>query len=119
MWVRDPGLFDEKLELFALVRQEKPVTWSGTTWAALPGLQVYPPTASGALPTWVGVGGNPASVVRAARYGFSLMLAIIGGNPALRPPVRALPPGHHNSSHTARPAARHSRTPITLNRPAR
>jgi probable LLM family oxidoreductase len=75
-------LFDEKLELFALLHQEKPVTWSGTTRAALPGLQVYPHTASGALPTWVGVGGNPASVVRAARYGFSLMLAIIGGNPA-------------------------------------
>jgi alkanesulfonate monooxygenase SsuD/methylene tetrahydromethanopterin reductase-like flavin-dependent oxidoreductase (luciferase family) len=75
-------LFDEKLELFALLRQEKPVTWAGTTRAALGGLQVYPHTASGALPTWVGVGGNPASVVRAARYGFSLMLAIIGGNPA-------------------------------------
>jgi probable LLM family oxidoreductase len=75
-------LFDEKLELFALLREEKPVTWSGTTRAALPGLQVFPHTASGALPTWVGVGGNPASVARAARYGFALMLAIIGGNPA-------------------------------------
>jgi probable LLM family oxidoreductase len=75
-------LFEEKLELFAQLRTEQPVTWSGTTRAALPGLQVYPRTASRALPTWVGVGGNPASVVRAARYGFSLMLAIIGGNPA-------------------------------------
>jgi len=75
-------LFDEKLDLFARLRHEQPVTWSGTTRAALPGLQVYPRTASGALPTWVGVGGSPASVVRAARYGFSLMLAIIGGNPA-------------------------------------
>ena len=34
------------------------------------------------LPTWVGVGGSPQSVVRAARLGFSLMLAIIGGRPA-------------------------------------
>ncbi|GAA4574792.1 LLM class flavin-dependent oxidoreductase [Planotetraspora kaengkrachanensis] len=75
-------LFEEKLDLFARLRAEQPVTWSGTTRAALPGLQVYPHTARGALPTWVGVGGNPASVVRAARYGFSLMLAIIGGNPA-------------------------------------
>ncbi|WP_089016201.1 LLM class flavin-dependent oxidoreductase [Micromonospora inositola] len=75
-------LFEEKLELFARLRAEEPVTWSGTTRAAVPGLQVYPRTAGGALPTWVGVGGNPASVVRAARYGFSLMLAIIGGNPA-------------------------------------
>src|SRR5258705_949177 len=75
-------LFEEKLELFARLRTERPVTWSGTTRAAMPGLQVYPRTAGGALPTWVGVGGNPASVVGAARYGFSLMLAIIGGNPA-------------------------------------
>ncbi|GAB3357929.1 LLM class flavin-dependent oxidoreductase [Micromonospora halotolerans] len=75
-------LFEEKLELFARLRAEEPVTWSGTTRAALPGLPVYPRTAGGALPTWVGVGGNPASVVRAARHGLGLMLAIIGGNPA-------------------------------------
>ncbi|GAA5201304.1 LLM class flavin-dependent oxidoreductase [Rugosimonospora acidiphila] len=74
-------LFEEKVELFARVRAEKTVTWSGTTRASLNGLPVYPHTASGSLPTWIGVGGNPASVVRAARYGFSLMLAIIGGNP--------------------------------------
>jgi len=30
---------------------------------------------------WVGVGGSPESVVRAARYRFPLMLAIIGGDP--------------------------------------
>jgi probable LLM family oxidoreductase len=74
-------LFEEKLELFAQLRTEQPVTWSGTTRAALPGLQVYPHTAGGELPTWVGVGGSPQSVIRAARHGFSLMLAIIGGNP--------------------------------------
>jgi len=75
-------LFEEKLELFAALRSEQPVTWSGTTRAPLRGLPVFPRTTSGALPTWVGVGGSPASVVRAARYGFNLMLAIIGGNPA-------------------------------------
>jgi alkanesulfonate monooxygenase SsuD/methylene tetrahydromethanopterin reductase-like flavin-dependent oxidoreductase (luciferase family) len=31
---------------------------------------------------WIGVGGNPQSVIRAARLGFSLALAIIGGPPA-------------------------------------
>ena len=31
--------------------------------------------------TWVGVGGSPESVVRAARYGLPLTLAIIGGSP--------------------------------------
>jgi alkanesulfonate monooxygenase SsuD/methylene tetrahydromethanopterin reductase-like flavin-dependent oxidoreductase (luciferase family) len=34
------------------------------------------------IPTWVGVGGSPQSVVRAARYGLPLMLAIIGGHPS-------------------------------------
>jgi alkanesulfonate monooxygenase SsuD/methylene tetrahydromethanopterin reductase-like flavin-dependent oxidoreductase (luciferase family) len=33
---------------------------------------------SAPFPVWVGVGGSPESVIRAARYGFSLMLAIIG-----------------------------------------
>jgi probable LLM family oxidoreductase len=73
-------LFEEKVNLFAELRKEQPVTWSGRTRPALDGLSVYPHTESGSIPTWIGVGGNPESVVRAARYGFSLMLAIIGGS---------------------------------------
>jgi alkanesulfonate monooxygenase SsuD/methylene tetrahydromethanopterin reductase-like flavin-dependent oxidoreductase (luciferase family) len=42
---------------------------------------VSPPIPEGHIPTWVGVGGSPQSVVRAARYGLPLMLAIIGGRP--------------------------------------
>jgi probable LLM family oxidoreductase len=75
-------LFEEKLQLFAQLREEAPVTWSGATRSALSDQRVYPPTASGSLPTWVAVGGSPDSVVRAARYGLPLMLAIIGGKPA-------------------------------------
>lgn len=74
-------LFDEKLQLFAELRKEEPVTWQGRLRPPLSALPVYPHTERGSLPTWVGVGGNPNSVVRAARYGFPLMLAIIGGNP--------------------------------------
>jgi probable LLM family oxidoreductase len=74
-------LFDEKLNLFAQVLAGQPVSWQGTTRAPLENQMVYPPTESGALRTWVGVGGSPESVVRAARYGFPLMLAIIGGAP--------------------------------------
>ncbi|MEV7323442.1 LLM class flavin-dependent oxidoreductase [Streptomyces sp. NPDC093970] len=72
-------LFEEKVALFAELRKEGPVTWSGSTRPALDGQQVYPRSESGAIPTWIGVGGNPQSVVRAARHGFPLMLAIIGG----------------------------------------
>ena len=57
------------------------VTWSGTTRPPLPGQIVYPPVENGTLRTWVGVGGSPESVVRAARYGLPLTLAIIGGSP--------------------------------------
>jgi probable LLM family oxidoreductase len=74
-------LFEEKLELFAELLEQGPVTWSGSTRAPLSEQRVYPPTASGHLPTWIAVGGTPESVVRAAHYGFPLMLAIIGGRP--------------------------------------
>ena len=77
-------LFEEKLELFAALleanRTGGPVTWRGTT-RSLKGQRVYPSTENGRLTTWIGVGGSPESVVRAAKYGLPLMLAIIGGNP--------------------------------------
>ena len=72
-------LFEEKLDLFVQLLTEQPVTWSGTTRAPIDGLQVYPRTASGSLTTWVGVGGSPRSVVRAAQHRLPLMIAIIGG----------------------------------------
>ena len=75
-------LFEEKLELFVKLLDEQPVTWEGTTRAALDNADVFPKTESGHLDTWVGVGGSPQSVVRTARYGLPLMLAIIGGDPA-------------------------------------
>lgn len=74
-------LFEEKLQLFVQLLDEKPVTWEGTVRAALDNIDVYPKTESGRLTTWVGVGGSPQSVVRTAYYGLPLMLAIIGGAP--------------------------------------
>jgi probable LLM family oxidoreductase len=74
-------LFEEKLQLFTQLLEEKPVTWTGTKRAALENADVYPKTESGHLKTWVGVGGSPQSVVRTAYYGLPLMLAIIGGAP--------------------------------------
>jgi probable LLM family oxidoreductase len=78
-------LFEEKLALFAALldadRSRAPVDWRGSTRAALTKQRVFPTTEHGRLTTWVGVGGSPESVVRAARYGLPLMLAIIGGDP--------------------------------------
>jgi probable LLM family oxidoreductase len=75
-------LFEEKVDLFAELVKGRPVTWQGRTRPALNNQDVVPHTESGPFPVWIGVGGSPQSVVRAARYGFSLMLAIIGGSPA-------------------------------------
>jgi probable LLM family oxidoreductase len=74
-------LFEEKLELFSLALREQPITWQGTLRAPLAGQSVFPTTDSGSLRAWIGVGGSPESVVRAARYGMPLLLAIIGGSP--------------------------------------
>jgi probable LLM family oxidoreductase len=73
-------LFEEKLDLFASLLDQEAVTWSGRTRAALTDQRVYPPVEGGLLRTWVGVGGSPESVIRAAKYNLPLMLAIIGGS---------------------------------------
>lgn len=74
-------LFDEKIDLFSKLLDEKPVSWSGTTRAALEDVDVFPKTEKGRLDVAVGVGGSPESVIRTAKYGFQLVLAIIGGSP--------------------------------------
>jgi probable LLM family oxidoreductase len=107
-------LFDEKLDLFARLIAEKPVTWSGRTRPPLNGQHVYPPIESGRLRTWIGSGGSPESVVRAARHGLPLMIAIIGGQPLAFAPLgdlyrraiaklggKALPFGAHSPGYVA------------------
>jgi len=79
-------LFEDKLDLFVALIRNDSVTWQGNTRTALRNQRIYPPIArdprrSESLRTWVGVGGSPESVVRAARYDLPLMLAIIGGDP--------------------------------------
>ncbi len=72
-------LFAEKLGLWSRLLAERPVTWNGNHRPALTDQQVYPLTEHEAgLPTWVGVGGNPQSVIRVAEHGFGLMLAGLG-----------------------------------------
>jgi probable LLM family oxidoreductase len=74
-------LFEEKLDLFLRLLRDQPVTWSGAFRSPLEGQFVSPPIPEGHIPTWVGVGGSPNSVLRAARFGLPLMLAIIAGRP--------------------------------------
>jgi probable LLM family oxidoreductase len=79
-------LFEEKLDLLTRLLRGQPVTWSGNFRTSLTDQYLSPPLPEGHLPTWVGVGGSPQSVVRAARHGLPLMLAVIGG-----PPIRFAP----------------------------
>jgi probable LLM family oxidoreductase len=78
-------LFEQKLAIFAALRESdrtgEPVHWKGTVRSPLEGVRLHPPVERPPLRTWVGVGGSPESVVRAARYRFPLTLAIIGGDP--------------------------------------
>lgn len=69
----------EKLELLLRIRESTNVTWSGNFRPALDGQGVYPRPVQNPLPVFVGVGGSPQSVVRAATLGLPLIVAIIGG----------------------------------------
>ena len=72
-------LFTEKLDLLLKLRENVHITWSGRHRAPLDNLGVYPRPVQNPLPIWVGVGGSPESVVRAASRGLPMALAIIGG----------------------------------------
>ncbi|QYM77139.1 LLM class flavin-dependent oxidoreductase [Leucobacter luti] len=75
-------LFSEKLELFARLRSEGPVTWSGRHRTPLVEQEVYPKTEQpNGVNAWIGVGGSPQSVLRSVQIGIPMMLAIIGGAP--------------------------------------
>src|ERR1700731_3806492 len=80
-------LFEEKLDLLTRLMRDQPLTWSGKFRSPLTNQYLSPPLPEGHLPTWVGVGGSPQSVMRAARYGLPLMLAVIGGPPSRFAPL--------------------------------
>ncbi|MES2697521.1 MAG: LLM class flavin-dependent oxidoreductase [Verrucomicrobiota bacterium] len=74
-------LATEKLDLLLKLREQTHVTWSGQHRPALTGQGVYPRPLQNPLPVFIGVGGTPQSVVRAATLGLPLIVAIIGGAP--------------------------------------
>lgn len=74
-------LFEEKFELFTRLLRDDRVSFTGKHRAPLKGVTIYP-RAETPIRTWLGVGGSPESVIRAASHGLPMMLAIIGGDPA-------------------------------------
>lgn len=73
------ALFKEKLDLLLQIRDHEFVTWSGKFRPAIDNLPVYPRSLQEKMPVWLGVGGTPASFIRAGSLGLPLMVAIIGG----------------------------------------
>lgn len=71
-------LFREKLELLLAIRKTNPITWQGRFRAPLVDADIAPRPV-GDLPIWVGVGGTPASSVRAGRLGLPMALALLLG----------------------------------------
>lgn len=76
------SLFIEKLGLLLQLNEEEVINWKGQFRASLEQQVVYPRNEpQRKLPIWIAVGGTPSSVVRAAKLGLPLMVAIIGGSP--------------------------------------
>lgn len=81
-------LFEEKLDLLLNINNNEVVNWSGKLRAPVVNQTVLPrATNNGQLPIWIAVGGTPESVLRAARLGLPLIVAIIGGMPAQFKPL--------------------------------
>ena len=72
--------------MFYELLKGEPLTWKGKLTQSLENAEVYPKL-EGTLDTYIGVGGTPESIIRAVRYGFPVMLAIIGGEPARFAPM--------------------------------
>ncbi|GAB3076716.1 LLM class flavin-dependent oxidoreductase [Nocardioides zeae] len=107
-------LFEEKLDLWAALQGEGEVSWEGSVRGPLQGARVFPTTAAGRIPTWIGVGGSPESVVRAASYRFPMMLAIIGGEPGRFAPYVDL---YHRALRELHPERADERLPVGVHSP--
>ena len=75
-------LFSEKLEMLLQLNEAEIFSWKGKHTQTITGRGVYPRPYQKKLPIWIGVGGTPESVIRAAEHGLPMALAIIGGIPA-------------------------------------
>lgn len=73
------AIFAEKLELLLKIRDQEVINWSGIFRPPLREEAIYPRPLQAKIPIWLGVGGTPASFLRAGTLGLPLMLAVIGG----------------------------------------
>ncbi|SLN16798.1 Limonene 1,2-monooxygenase [Aquimixticola soesokkakensis] len=101
-------LFEEKLDLFAKLLASDTVSWSGSIRPPLKKQGIWPQPEK-PLRTWIGVGGSPDSVVRAATFNMPMLMAIIGGNPArFRPYAQLYREAHESMDQAVLPIGVHS-----------
>ncbi len=72
-------LFEEKLDLLLKIRDSEFVTWNGKFRPPLKNQPIYPRPLQTRLPIYRGVGGTPASFIKAGQQGLPLVVAVIGG----------------------------------------
>lgn len=80
-------LFDEKLHLFMKLQEREVVSWQGKFRSSLQNAQIAPRPVQKKLPLWIGVGGTPASAVRAGRLGVNMALGLLSGRPESTKPL--------------------------------
>jgi len=84
------ALFVEKLHLLLKINESEVISWQGKHRPSFTEKGVYPRPVQDKLPIWIGVGGTPASVIRAGQLGRPLTIAILGGAPAQYVPFTEL-----------------------------
>jgi alkanesulfonate monooxygenase SsuD/methylene tetrahydromethanopterin reductase-like flavin-dependent oxidoreductase (luciferase family) len=83
-------LFEEKLHLFLKLQEQEVITWHGNFRPSLQDAQIAPRPVQKKLPLWIGVGGTPASAIRAGRLGLNMALGLLGGRPESVKPLTDL-----------------------------
>jgi len=74
-------LFEEKLLLFMKLQEQEVVNWQGEFRTPLRDAQIAPRPIQSKIPVWVGVGGTPASAIRAGKLGLNMALGLLAGEP--------------------------------------
>jgi alkanesulfonate monooxygenase SsuD/methylene tetrahydromethanopterin reductase-like flavin-dependent oxidoreductase (luciferase family) len=73
------ALFEEKLDLLLRIREDSVVTWNGNFRPSLRAAEISPRPLQDPLPIWVGIGGTPASAVRAGLLGLPMVMGFFAG----------------------------------------
>ena len=94
-------LFTEKLDMLLEIRKNELITWPGGKHTPkLTNVGIYPRAVQKELKVSIAVGGTQSSVIRAAKLGLPLVLAVLGGSPIrFKPLVDLYKHYYHEAGH--------------------